>query len=224
MDESAACQNVFVVVAWPGRRADVMNALDVLAAFRPELTDDGKDPRWPDVTVAVHWLVDDTGWEVQDPVASVGTILRDETEAHAIRDIVAAVVLASNRQGPTASDAHWFRDEGWSEVRRAAGNAAAVLGKGEHIERLAAGNGCHWRGSRPPSRGHDIKIVNLPEAVVGVVDVIDVTDARPHQPPDDYPPVGRQVEAIVLGYTPNGQLRLSLRNSDLDPAQEPSAE
>jgi hypothetical protein len=58
------------------------------------------------------------------------------------------------------------------------------------------------------------------EEVIGIVDVIYVTDERPFDSPNDYPPVGRTLEAVVLGYAPNGQLRLSTRDSDLDPARE----
>jgi len=67
----------------------------------------------------------------------------------------------------------------------------------------------------------------LPPApdVTGVIDVLSVTNERPYQPIDDYPRIGSQVQAVVMGYTPNGQLRLSTRSSDVDPvleAEEPN--
>jgi predicted RNA-binding protein with RPS1 domain len=61
--------------------------------------------------------------------------------------------------------------------------------------------------------------------VTGVIDVLSVTNERPYQPIDDYPRIGSQVQAVVMGYTPNGQLRLSTRSSDVDPvleAEEPN--
>ena len=67
----------------------------------------------------------------------------------------------------------------------------------------------------------------LPPAqdVIGVIDVLSVTNERPFRPFDDYPPIGSQVQAVVMGYTPHGQLRLSTRSSDIDPvleAEEPN--
>ncbi|MEV6443013.1 hypothetical protein [Amycolatopsis sp. NPDC051716] len=114
-------------VAWPERREDVVAALRVLAAEAPALGVVGRDPRFPDLTNAVHWLVDDTSWDSEDPVASVGTILRDGAEAEVIRAVVAAVVLVSDRQGAAASDAAWFGDRGWCEVRRLAAEALSCL-------------------------------------------------------------------------------------------------
>jgi hypothetical protein len=56
--------------------------------------------------------------------------------------------------------------------------------------------------------------------VTGVIDVMSVTDERPFQPFINYPPVGAQVLAVAMPYPPNGQLRLSTRNSDIDPVLE----
>ncbi|WP_051972567.1 SCO4402 family protein [Amycolatopsis japonica] len=114
-------------VEWPERREDVLAALRVLAAEPPVLDGAGRDTRWPDLANAVHWLVDDTPWDVVDPATSIGTILRDGHEGDAIREVVAAVVAVSDRQGPTSSDAAWFGDSGWSEVRRLATQALTCL-------------------------------------------------------------------------------------------------
>ncbi|UMP03554.1 SCO4402 family protein [Amycolatopsis sp. EV170708-02-1] len=114
-------------VAWPERREDVLAALRVLAAEPPVLDGAGRDTRWPDLTNAVHWLVDDTPWDLVDPVKSIGTILRDSREGDAIREVVAAVVTVSERQGPMSSDAAWFGDRGWSDVRRLATEALTCL-------------------------------------------------------------------------------------------------
>jgi len=109
-----------VTIEWPDRRADVINALDVLAADPPVLDPGAHDPRTPGLEDAVHWLVDDTFWDLRDPAESIGTFLSDEAEAVAIRRVVKAVVAVSVRQGPTADDAKWFSDEAWGEVRAAA--------------------------------------------------------------------------------------------------------
>jgi hypothetical protein len=114
-------------VAYPDRRQDVLNALGLLAADVPDLDGAGRDTRWPNLTEAVHWLVDDTAWDVHDPIGSIGTILRDEAEANAIRAVTIAVVAVSDRQGAAATDAAWYGDQNWPDVRRLAADALVSL-------------------------------------------------------------------------------------------------
>jgi hypothetical protein len=115
-------------VAYPGRRQDVVTALGLLAAEVPELDGAGWDStRWPDLTAAVHWLVDDTAWDVHDPAGSIGVILHDEGEADAVRAVVNAVIAVSDRQGAAAPDASWYGDQTWPDVRQLAENALASL-------------------------------------------------------------------------------------------------
>jgi hypothetical protein len=114
-------------IAWPDRRSDVLNALDALASEPPTLTSDESDPRWPDLTNSVHWLVDDTSWDHDSPRDSIGTVLRDENEADAVEHVVKVLVTVSERQGATAADAQWYADADWPEVRRLAARAAATL-------------------------------------------------------------------------------------------------
>lgn len=114
-------------VAYPGRRQDVLNALGLLAADIPELGRTGQDTSWPNLTEAVHWLVDDTSWDVHDPIDSIGAILHDEAEADAVRAVVTAVVAVADRQGAAATDASWYGDRNWPDVRRLAADALAGL-------------------------------------------------------------------------------------------------
>jgi hypothetical protein len=109
-----------VSVTWPDRRADVISGLDALASDPPVLQSGQSDPRWPDLTNAVHWVVDDTSWDTQDPAKDVGLILRDEGEAAAVRAVVTLVVGISERRGPLAPDALWFADPEWPGVRQVA--------------------------------------------------------------------------------------------------------
>jgi hypothetical protein len=118
-----------VEVEWPERRADVKAAVELLAAEPPVLQAAGMDPRWPDLTNAVHWLVDDTWWDQTDPASAVGTILRDEEEATAIQTLVSAVVRVAGRQGATSPDAGWFGDPEWPLVRDAAAHVLVVVGR-----------------------------------------------------------------------------------------------
>ncbi len=103
------------------------NGLDTLASTPPVLQANQRDPRWPDLTNAVHWVVDDTGWDHHDPADSVGLILRDEIEATALRAVVELVVRVSDRQGAAATDALWFADPDWPAVRRLALTASELM-------------------------------------------------------------------------------------------------
>jgi hypothetical protein len=49
-------------VAWPGRRGDVINSLFILMTLTTRSVES-----WPDLTAAVHWLVDDTFWDLYPP-------------------------------------------------------------------------------------------------------------------------------------------------------------
>jgi len=121
-----SCGVTSVHVQWPDKRGDVLNGLDLLAAERV-LDDRGQDPRWPNLTNAIHWVVDDTWWDHSDPSESVGTILVDLAEAQAVAAVVALVVDVSQRHAAEATDAAWYSDVAWAQVRQAASDAAAML-------------------------------------------------------------------------------------------------
>jgi hypothetical protein len=106
------------VVRWPGRRLDVVEGLKTLAAEPPVLARWDDDPRWPDLTNAVHRVVDDTSWDHRDPAESIGTILRDVVEAEVAGALVRELVAVSGRAGDV--DRRWFDDDRWPEVRRLA--------------------------------------------------------------------------------------------------------
>lgn len=112
---------------WPDRRSDVLSGLDTLAAAPPTLRPGQSDPRWPDVTNAVHWLLDDTWWDHHSPEDSVGILLMDKGEAAAVAEVVRVLVEVSDRCGPVADDSLWFSDRAWPELRRAAAHAADLL-------------------------------------------------------------------------------------------------
>ena len=116
--------------AW-SQRADVKEALRLLADPVPAL-DDGHDVRWPNLTDAIHWLIDDTGWDESKPGLDVGRrILRTTEEATVVSDLVAAVMIVHDRQGPTAPDAAWFSDAEWPSVQELARSAYDVFSAGD---------------------------------------------------------------------------------------------
>ena len=113
-------------VAWPGRRGDVEAALETLAAEPPALARRQRDPRFPGVDDAVHWLVDDTFWDHHDPSGHIGLILRNVQEAAAIRAVVDPLVALCNHLG-NADDRKYFRDPAWNTVREAAATALRLM-------------------------------------------------------------------------------------------------
>lgn len=116
-----------MTLEWPDRRADVLAGLECLAAEPPRLSGSDADPRWPDVTNAIHWLIDDTWWDTTDPRESIGRILYDEREAAAVRRVVEAVLAVAGRLQPEDVDRLWFGDASWPLVRTRAGEALYVL-------------------------------------------------------------------------------------------------
>jgi hypothetical protein len=106
----------------PGTRSGIIEALDVLATVTPEDTE-----RWPDLTAAVHWLVDDTLWDQFDVAESIGWTLRDEQEVAAIRAVLDPLLAVLDALGPLAPDPSYLRHRSWPDVRAAAGNAHRVL-------------------------------------------------------------------------------------------------
>lgn len=112
---------------WPWRRPDLLTSLELLRDEPPALPTDGIDPRWPDLTFAVHYLVDDTFWDQTDIADSIGLILRDQTEADMARELVDLLVRVSDRQGAASSDACWFGDPDWPSVREAASRLLVAM-------------------------------------------------------------------------------------------------
>jgi len=98
-----------------------------LAAEVPTTLHGDADPRWPDLTNAIHWLIDDTWWDRDDPVNSVGILLRNDAEAKAVAAVVKAIDEVAEHRGATSTDREWFADEAWPVVRKRASEAAALF-------------------------------------------------------------------------------------------------
>lgn len=110
----------------PRQRQDILAGLEALAA-EPAVDERGMDPRWPNLDNAVHWVVDDTGWDQNDPSKSVGDWLVDEGEAEAVALVVSLIRELSDRHGAEAVDADWFSDPTWPQVKDAATRAVAAM-------------------------------------------------------------------------------------------------
>ena len=106
----------------PGLRADLVVALDVLMTLTPQTVE-----RWPGLTEAVHWLVDDTWWDQRDVAESIGWMLRDEQEVAVIRAVLDPLLTVLGDLGPIEPDPAYLLHRRWPDVRAAAANAHRVL-------------------------------------------------------------------------------------------------
>ncbi|MEU1687864.1 hypothetical protein [Micromonospora sp. NPDC005707] len=109
-------------IAWPGRRADIIDALAVLATLRPPAP-----TSWPGLTDAVHWLIDDTFWDQRQPGSDIGTILGSAEEADAITATLHPLTAILDELGPTAADDEYLTHPRWHEVIHTATHAHQLM-------------------------------------------------------------------------------------------------
>lgn len=114
----------------PGRRDDILSALTVLATITPATLH-----HWPGLTEAIHWLIDDTGWdryyengqEIFNPDLAIGDILRDRSEVTAIGAVLAPLLDVLGDLGPRRADTEYLGHHRWPGVLAAAHSAYALL-------------------------------------------------------------------------------------------------
>jgi hypothetical protein len=75
---------------------------------------------------AVHFLFDDTELS-SEPLAAVGDILRDATEADQIVAVVAALEVIFDKYGTRLSDAEYVALPEWQQVLKTAASALAAI-------------------------------------------------------------------------------------------------
>ncbi len=109
-------------IAWPDRRADIINALSILATLRPH-----EPTSWPRLTEAVHWLIDDTFWDQRHPRDDIGTILASTSEANAINATLEPLTAILDELGSTAPDDDYLTHPRWHEVTHAATNTHHLM-------------------------------------------------------------------------------------------------
>ena len=102
------------------QREDVIEGLKVLANPEPA------EGRWPDLTAAIHWVVDDTFWDQHDPADDIGHTLRDALEAAGVRELVARLGEGCSSLGE-APDADYFAHPLWALVQDLARECLSIL-------------------------------------------------------------------------------------------------
>ena len=77
-------------------------------------------------------------------------------------------------------------------------------------ERLPCGDRRLWRVKAHAPFGMFVEAADPRSNLVGLVDLVHMPEHVRGRGPDDFPPVGTVLEAVVVGYSPSEQLRLSL--------------
>ncbi len=62
--------------------------------------------------------------------------------------------------------------------------------------------------------GIEVSITSVEPAHPAFIDFIMLADGDEHMASDQFPPIGSCLDAIILDFMPNGELRLSARPSD----------
>jgi hypothetical protein len=116
-------------VASPDLRDGIVKALRILTTISSTTADE-----WPGLTEAVHWLVDDTGWDLvsergerYSPTGSIGHLLRDENEVAAVNAVLDPLLAVLADLGPDAVDTAYLDHHRWPEVAATAHTAHRLL-------------------------------------------------------------------------------------------------
>ena len=118
MQRSTRHDRQVVEPAWKDRRLDVIAALDRLATITLANANDG-----PDLSSAVHWLVDDTFWDQHSPAEEIGLLVRDQAEADAVTTVLDPLLSVLDELGPIRADKEFLQHPLWPEVARSAADA-----------------------------------------------------------------------------------------------------
>ncbi|MEV4399577.1 hypothetical protein [Nonomuraea sp. NPDC049607] len=119
-------------VQWPERRKDVLESLRALSDR------DYQDQHWrsgkgrPDLTAAVHWLIDDTFIDQHGARALIPHLFFDQREADLVQTVVGALLHVLDDLGPTAPDNAYLDHPEWTNVQNSAGAAYLALSSDQH--------------------------------------------------------------------------------------------
>ncbi|MFK0173780.1 hypothetical protein ACIQU5_33875 [Streptomyces sp. NPDC090306] len=61
--------------------------------------------------------------------------------------------------------------------------------------------------------GVEVELVVPAPEIPAFIDFVNLTDSLEHPRPEDFPAIGSVINAVVLDYMPNGELRLAARPS-----------
>ncbi|MGW5261781.1 SCO4402 family protein [Microbispora sp. NPDC004025] len=114
-------------VQWPERRADVLNALQALGDRDYQEQHWRAGHGWPDLTAAVHWLIDDTSIDQAGARSLIPQLFQNEREADRVQLVVDALLRVLDDLGPIAPDDAYLDHPAWVSVLHAADAALQVL-------------------------------------------------------------------------------------------------
>jgi len=114
-------------VKYPQFRLNVIEGLRILASRDAAEKWLAGEATYPSLTDGVHWLIDDTFWDVRPVADSVGILLLNTAEADAVAAAVDAVLSVVDSIGPDAPDEVHVRHEMWAKAQDACSKALSVL-------------------------------------------------------------------------------------------------
>ncbi|NUW31587.1 hypothetical protein HTZ77_09130 [Nonomuraea sp. SMC257] len=118
-------------VRWPERREDVLEALRALGDRDHQDLHWRSGKGWPDLTAAVHWLIDDTFIDQHGARALIPHLFLDQREADLVQTVVDALLHVLDDLGPTAPDKAYLDHPEWINALDAAGAAYLALSSGK---------------------------------------------------------------------------------------------
>lgn len=107
-------------------RVDVVAALQTLSDRELHERWVCGEPTWPDLDNAVHWLVDDTGLDLESTEAMDDSLFRTREEASLVKDAVDSLCRVIDLLGHVDAAAY-VRNERWPGVVTACANALAAM-------------------------------------------------------------------------------------------------
>ncbi|WP_143591748.1 SCO4402 family protein [Thermoactinospora rubra] len=108
-------------------RAEVLDALRVLGDRGYQERHWRNGGGWPDLTNAVHWLIDDPFLDHRPARFWIPDVFWDEREADAVQAAADALLLVLDDLGPHEPDSAYLDHPSWPQVVRAAGMALRVM-------------------------------------------------------------------------------------------------
>lgn len=119
-------------VQWPERRKDVLEALRALSDrdYQNQYWRSGEGR--PDLTAAVHWLIDDTSIDQHGARALISRLFLDQREADLVQLVVDALLRILDDLGPTVPDNAYLDHPEWINVLHSARAAYLALRSSKH--------------------------------------------------------------------------------------------
>jgi hypothetical protein len=109
------------VLKYPDWRENIVAGLEFFASrtFASQ--------EWPDVTNAVHWIIDDTSWDKHPPRDDLGILIWNDEEATAVHAVVRLLLACLDEMTSDVPDFVYFAHPRAAAVRAASKSAVFLM-------------------------------------------------------------------------------------------------